>query len=275
MIRIALAIVPFAAALAITIPESSLHQYDDGPPLGANFKFGPGEPVWVSFRIAGYKKTEEDVPKVKMSWNVEVKDAKGVRVVEPKFEEIDVSLAVEDKDWKPKKRHEFQLPPLIDSGDYTVTITAKDELSGQSVKKEIVFRIANPIGVEPSDSLVARNFRFLRGEEDGRALNPAAYKQGDPLWARFEITGYKLGDKNAFDVSYGLEVLRADGSRLYQEPEAAGERDATYYPKRFVQGVLNLSLDKTIAKGTYTIVLRLKDKVGGGTAESRHEFQVE
>ncbi len=275
MIRFAIALLPLAAAWAITIPEAALHQYDDGPALGENLKFGPGEPVWVSFRIAGYKKTEEDVPKVKMSWNVEVKDAKGVRVVEPKSEEIDVSLAVEDKDWKPKKRHEFQLPPLIDSGVYTITITAKDELAAQSVKREVSFRVANPVTVEPSSKLVARNFRFLRGEEDGRALNPAAYKQGDPLWARFEITGYALGDKNAFDVAYGLEVLRADGSRLYQEPQAAGERDATYYPKRFVQGVLNLSLDKTIATGTYTIVLRLVDKVGGSTAESRHQFQVE
>jgi hypothetical protein len=264
-----------AVALAVTISEATLHQYDDGPALGANFKFGPGDPVWVSFRIAGYKKTEDDAPKVKMSWTVDVADAKGVRVVEPKAEVIEVTLAVEDKDWKPKKRHEFQLPPMIDSGGYTVTITVNDELAGQTVKRDVVFQVLNPLAVEPSPVLVARNFRFLRGEEDGRVASPAVYRKGDSVWARFEIAGFKLGEKNSYDVAYGLEVLRADGSRVYQEPEAAGERDSTYYPKRFVQGVLSLNLDKTIAPGVYTIVLRLADKTAGVRAESRHQFQVE
>ena len=98
--------------------------------------------------------------------------------------------------------------------------------------------------VAPSDTLVVRDFRFLRSEDDTKPLQVAAYRPGDSLWARFIMTGYKLGDKNQFDIEYGLTVLRADGTVAYSEPHAAAQKDQPFYPQRYQPGVLNLNFPK-------------------------------
>jgi hypothetical protein len=263
-----------ALLLAVAIPEAFLHQYEDGPPF--NQPFAPGEQVHLSFKIGGYKKTDEETPRVKMGWSVEVRDAKGVPVVEPKSEVIDAPLASQDKDWMPRKRHEFFVPPYAESGVYKVTISVRDELGATSATRELTVNVrSSQPAVEPSDKLVARNFRFLRSDDEGPPVVPAAYRQGDSVWARFEMVGFRHGERNRLDVSYGLEVLKADGSRIYAQPDAASDRDSTFYPKRFVQGVLSLVLQKDTPTGEYTIVLRLRDDVGKQAAESRHVFRVE
>lgn len=258
----------------ITILQAHLHQFEDGPPLTAKHQFYPGDPVFISWRLASYSKTEADKPRVKLTWKVDVIDAEKRPLVESKTGAFDVELAPQDKEWMPKARHDFVLPPLLEPGAYTVIITAKDELANTSATKELPFNVEGP-RIEKSDTLVARNFRFLRSEQDTKALQTPAYRPGDSVWARFEMTGYKLGPKNEYAVAYGLEVLRPNGERVYEEPNAATEKDKTFYPKRYVPGVLNLNLNKDLAKGDYTIILRLRDEVGNQKAESKHVFTVE
>lgn len=272
----ALCLVLFAAQAGkqVTILEARLHQFEDGPTLAASHPFAPGDPVFVSWRIGGYDKTPGENPRVKLDWTVHVLDSTGRKVVESKSSAVDTNLAPQDKNWNPKARHDFVLPPLIDPGSYQVVIEAADLLNKTTVRRELPFSIEGPL-IEKSDTLVARNFRFLRAEQDGEPLKVAAYRPGDPLWARFEMTGYKLGPDNAYAVSYGLEVLRANGERVYAEPNAATESDKTFYPKRYVPGILNLNLNSDLAKGEYTIILRLRDTAGNQTAESKHVFIVE
>ena len=64
---------------------------------------------------------------------------------------------------------------------------------------------------------MVRNFRFLRTEEDAEPLKIASYRPGDTVWARFDITGYKMGPGNQRDVAYTLTVTRADG-KLFLPP---------------------------------------------------------
>ena len=85
--------------------------------------------------------------------------------------------------------------------------------------------------------MIVRNFRFLRNEDDEKPLPVAAYRPGDSVWARFDMTGYKLGDKNQVDIEYGLTVLREDGSVAYTEPQAANQKIQTFYPQRYQPGV--------------------------------------
>ena len=92
-----------------------------------------------------------------------------------------------------------------------------DELAKANIEKTAVFHIQGR-DVAPSDTLIVRNFRFLRAEDDTKALQIAAYRPGDAVWARFDMTGYKLGDKNQVDIEYGLTVLREDGSVAYKQP---------------------------------------------------------
>ncbi len=267
---------PPAAKLAIA--DARLQVYDDGPALRESESLGPGDGLWVSARFSGYSiRTDEDKDKrfVHLSYRFEAVDPDGIPVVEPKTEKIDTDLAKEDKSWMPKVRFNFPLPPLPDAGTYKVIVTLTDELNKTTVRRELPFRVKSQATVEKSEKLVARNFRFQRREEDSAPLNPAVYRAGETVWARFDMTGYKLGDQNTFDVAYGLEVLRAsDQKSMYAEPNAAREKDATFYRKRYLQGALSLNLNKDLAKGEYIVILRVRDEAGSQTFEERHTFTV-
>jgi hypothetical protein len=259
----------------ITIAVADLHQYEDGPPLRDAASFVSGDMVFVSARFAGFKKVEKDDRQwIHLVWQVEAFDPQGVPVVESKKDKVETDLAPQDKDWMPKVRHNFLLPPLADPGDYKVVITVNDEFAKTSAKRELKFRVRGQI-VDASDTLVIRNFRFLRSEADGPGLNPPVYRAGDPVWARFAITGYKLGERNRFHVSYGIEVLRASGKSLYAVPEAANEQEENFYRKRYVVGSFSLQLTPDITKGEYTVVIRVLDHLGDQRYESKHVFVVE
>ncbi len=262
------------APAPFAITEAALHQYEDGPPLQSNHYFVPGEVVFVSFRVGGYKATETDPPKVKLNYQIDAFDPEGVLLVETKTDRIEKDLAPQDKNWQPKVRYSFSVPPLGDPGTYRAVIAVKDETGGGSAKRELSLTVRGHT-VEPSPTLVVRNFRFLRDETEASIAAGATYRAGDPIWARFDVTGYKIGEKNRFTVSYGLEVLRSNGESIYTEPKAAEESAESFYRRRYMPGELNLRPSSDIAKGEYTIVLRVDDHLGGQKDESRHIFHIE
>lgn len=255
-----------------TIQKVTLHQYEDGPSAIENYVWMPGETVHLSFLISGYKAGPAD--KIALSYRIDAFDPKGVKLIETVNGQVNAELAPEDKEWLPKVRGTIPVPPLADTGDYRVLIVAKDEAAGASSEKEVVFHVRGR-NVEPSDQLVVRNFRFLRSEEDKAPLTAGVFHPGDPVWARFEITGYKMAEKNHFDVEYGLSVLKPDGKAIYSEPKAAVEQSESFYPKRYVLGVLNLNTRPDTKPGEYTILLKVKDNVSGQANESHYTFRIE
>jgi len=163
---------------------------------------------------------------------------------------------------------------LADSGEYQVLVKVRDERNGAVAEARGTFKVHGR-DVPPSDTLVVRDFRFFRSEEDAKPVRVAAYRPGDSLWARFVMTGYKMGEKNQFDIEYGLTVLRADGTVAYTEPKAAAQKDQPFYPQRYQPGVLSLNFPKDQPLGEFTIVLTVKDNLGGHTVETRQSFSVE
>ncbi|MEZ5402126.1 MAG: hypothetical protein R2729_20805 [Bryobacteraceae bacterium] len=263
-------------AAALTVSESVISVTEDGPRAGEAYRFQQGDAVFFRARVAGYTrhKDEDDRENMAIAWNVQVFDPQGVPLVPPKSGKVAVDLAPQDKEWTPRVRHEFPLPPLVDPGDYRILFAAKDEIGGGEAKSETVFRVRGRV-VEPSDALTIRNFRFLRSEEDGPAMITPAYHGGDEVWARFDITGYRIGEGNRYEVGYGLEVFDASGKSIYTQPEAARESGEGFYRKRYVPGVLNLRPSVDIAKGEYSVALRVRDIVGAAESESRRVFRIE
>jgi hypothetical protein len=204
-----------------------------------------------------------------------VQDPAGIPIEKPRSGRIDERLQAEDKNWQPKFLASFAIPPHAPGGKYKIPVKVRDELAGVETERTLEFQVRGPALETESDMLVIRGFRFLREEEDGTPLRPAAYHPGSMLWARFEITGYKFGGNNAFSVDYGLAVLGADGKQLFAQPEAASESKASFYPQRTVPGVLSLSLDKNVPTAAYTLVVTVRDKVGNVTVETREPFTVE
>ena len=212
---------------------------------------------------------------VKLSWQVGIVDPAGVAVEAPRTGRLDESLRTQDKDWVPKFVVSFLLPSFIPGGNYHIPVTVKDELAGSEISGSLEFHVRAE-SIEPSETFVIRNFRFLRNETDTEALRqPVVYRPGAMLWAKFEMAGYKFEANHKFSVEYGLAVLNADGKELFAQPEAAAESKESFYPQLRVPGALSLHLDPNVPAATYTLVVTVRDKIGGQTAEQRETFRVE
>ncbi|MBI5918719.1 MAG: hypothetical protein HY849_05025 [Nitrosomonadales bacterium] len=118
------------------------------------------------------------------------------------------------------------------------------------------------------------NLRFLKDEADRQAMEQAVYRAGETLVAKFELAGFQLGEKNRFEVDYGLAVLSASGKVLYEQPAAAADEGAPFYPRRLLNGALTLNLTAGVQAGEYALVVKARDKVGQSEAEMRATFSV-
>ncbi len=256
----------------LAIVKLAFAQTEDGPGLASTYQFMAGETAYFSCLVDGYAKSDKD--EIFLTYDIQPKDARG-NLLQPELsDKIVATLAPEDKDWRPKLRDAVLIPPLADSGEYQVLVKVRDERNGAVAEARATFNVHGR-DVPPSDTLVVRDFRFFRGEDDAKPVRVPAYRPGDSLWARFVMTGYKMGEKNQFDIEYGITVLRADGTVAYTEPKAAAQKDQPFYPQRYQPGVLSLNFPKDQPLGEFTIVLTVRDNLGGQTVETRERFSVE
>ena len=258
----------------LAIQRITLSQFEDGPAIPGGYQFVPGETIFFSFHVSGYKPVGDEEPRVSLAYTIEAQDAAGVPIIEPASATVDTTLDSEDKQWMPKVRLTISLPPHAPTGEYRIAMIVRDRVAQTQVTGETKFRVKGQ-AFEPSDKLVIRDFDFYRGEEDKKPIGEAVYKAGDTLWARFYITGYQLGPKNAFEVGYGLAVLRPNGETMFRQEDAAVEKQDNFYPRRFLPATMSLNLDKDLKPGTYTLVVLANDKVGKQTIEVKSLFRVE
>ena len=264
------------ASAAFSVDRIALHQFEDGPELGPAHAFLPGESVFFSCRLTGYQPaaTGDNQRSVKLSWTLAVTDPSGTPLVDGVKGEIAEPIFPQDKNWYPKFLHHFNIPPFAPGGAYHIKVTARDEVAKADVTSQLEFRVRGH-AVEPSPVLAARNLRFVKDETDGPPIDPAIYHPGETLWARFDMTGYKYGDKNHYSVEYGLAILRESGEQVFAQPAAAADSSEGFYPQRYVPGAVSLNLQPDVPEGKYTLVITMEDKVGGQTAEARREFRIQ
>lgn len=255
----------------LTIVNASMRQMEDGAPLPASFVHAPGEVLFFSFQVTGYKPADD---KVHLSYQINAFDPAGVRLMEPIKGVVEATLAPQDKEWKPKIHPEIALPPLAGSGTYKIVAEVLDDVAKTEARKEIAFTVKGH-EVAPSETLVVRNFRFYRSEEEPEPLARAVYRGGDSIWARFDIIGYKFGEGNQVEVSYGIAVLNAEGKVLFSQDQAAVEQGGSFYPKRYVPGQMSLTTQSNMRPGEYAILVKVEDKIGGQKYEARETFQIQ
>ena len=264
-----------AWGVPIVVERTAVQQIEDGPTVTLDYEFRPGETVYFTFRLAKFETVEnDDKQKLELAYRIEVTDADGTPVVEPQTGKIATEMLPEDRNWTPKGRWNFSLPDHAEDGKYKITLIAQDLLGKTETRTTSAFTVRSR-RVEPSATLVARDFGFYAREEGVKAMNPAVYHAGDLVWVRFDLTGFKLGEKNDVDVQYGLTVFEPSGKVSFTQPEAARERFQNFYPKRWVPAVFNLTLPPNVTKGVYTLVLAIHDHVGKQDLELRREFTVE
>jgi hypothetical protein len=260
------------AAPALEVVKPVISQMDGGTPDPPGFEHVPGEILYFSCRIGGFAKSTES--QIHLAFSVQPFDSQGVPLGELYKNEITDEVRPQDKEWMPKIATEIPIPPLVASGAYKIVVKVEDLIAKTSTEIAAPFMVRGH-EVAPSDTLTVRNFRFFRGEDDTQALEKAAYKPGDGVWAKFDITGYKYGDKNKVDVNYVTSVIAPSGKVLWTQPEPAAEQSQSFYPKRYVPASMGINLTPTIRPGEYTINVQVKDAVGGQAYETKFTFTVE
>jgi len=260
------------AAQTLKIVRPVISQSEDGPPLESGLMFQPGDAVFFSFQVENYK--AGPVGRVELTGHVQAFDPKGTPLAPIDEEVIGTTLSEEDKDWKPKLRSQLQIPSIAPPGSYKIKFDVVDQQTHQTAAGELDFPVGGK-GVEPGDSLVIRNLGFYRTQDDESALKTVAYRPGDMLWVRFDVTGYKYGEQNSIDVAYDVAVLAPGGRQLFAQENAAVEKSQAFYPQPWVPGAFNLSLQSNMNLGTYTLVITAHDSVGKQTAVTRADFRVE
>jgi len=261
-----------AAPAPLGLVRAIISDTEGGAALPKSYDHAPGDTIFFSCRIAGYRQTEDE--KVHLKYSVDVFDPAGAALVEHIQNEIVEDVSPQDREWMPKIAEEVAIPPLISSGTYTIVIQAQDLIGKADTELKVPFQVRGR-SVDPSDTLVTRNFRFLRSEDDERALEKAAYRPGDTVWARFDITGFKYGPKNQIDVGYVVSILDGTGKVLWTQPDPTTEQSESFYPKRYISASLSINIEKNTKPGTYAISVQMKDAVGTQTYETQQTFSIE
>jgi hypothetical protein len=263
---------PVLDAQTLKVIHPIVSASEDGPELERGAAFQPGEVVYFSFQVENYKAGATG--RVQLTGHIEAFDAKGTPIASPDEEVIGTSLSEEDKDWKPKLRSQIQIPSIAPPGSYRIHFDVTDNQTHQTVSEYAAFTVSGK-GVEPSAELAIRNFGFFRTQEEPTPLRTPAYRAGDIVWVRFDITGYKYGDQNAVDVSYDVAVSAASGRQLFSQEDAAVEKSQAFYPQPWVPATFNLTLQSNMSPGVYTLTITAHDGIGNQTAPLRAEFKVE
>ena len=263
-------------ASKLSFDRLALHRFEDGPLLEPGYEFLPGELAYFSCRLAGYavEQQGEDVRKVKISWNMEVRDPEDALLEAPSQGRIEASLFPEDKTWMPKFLHSFTVPAFALPGDYRVVVHARDEIGENDVTGELKFRVKGH-AVQASETLAVRNFLFLASEDDAFGMRQPLYKAGAKVWARMDVTGYKFAAKNHFAIAFGLALDGPDGQQIFAQPDAGMQSDESFYPQRYAPGMFRVDLGKAAAPGTYTLIITVRDTISGESIEAREPFKVE
>jgi hypothetical protein len=263
---------------SLTVVNAGVESEEDGPFAPADYAFLPGQYVYFSFQISGYKVKGDEYngPRsMSVSYKIELLDAKNVLLTKAEQEQIEQEIGTEDKDWLPKRRFAALLPPLIGAGTYHIHLVLTDLLDKSQAVRDFPFVLGGK-RVDSTGGLAIQDFRFLRSDQDGPGLEIAAFQPGDTVWARFDMTGFKVGPGNSVNLNYGLSVLRPDGTVLFKQENAAQQKFASSaYPPQFVPGVLSVSTTSDLQRGEYTMVISVRDNVGQTTTQIRKEFRIE
>lgn len=261
-----------AVKAAFRVGEPIVSQFEDGAALASTQKVVPGETVFFRFSAGDYK--IGDGGKITLTGHVEVFDSRGTAIMPKDEVGVATSLRDEDKEYRPRFHFQFQIPSLAPPGAYKIKYSATDDQTKATASAETTFQVDGK-DIPASAQLVVRNFAFYRTADDEVPARSVAYRAGDMVWVKFDITGYKHGEQHAMDVAYDVTVSGPDGKQLFNQENAAVERNQAFYPQPWVPGSFSITLQPNMRPGDYTIMITAHDGVGNQTASSKGVFSVQ
>ncbi len=262
---------PAPAGPALQAVSPIISQFEDGGAIPGGQKLVPGETVFFRFAATGFRTAENG--KVHLTGHAQAFDSDGKPAMPQDEVAIGTSLRDEDKDWKPWLRFQFQIPSIARPGVWRIRFAVTDEQTRKTATAETTFEVAGK-DVPKSAALSIHGLNFYRTADDETPLRVAAYRAGDMVWVKFDVTGYQYGEQNAIDVAYDVSVTGADGKVLFTQEDAATERSQAYYPQPWIPGSFSLTLQPNMAQGEYSVGITARDGVGKQTVKASGTFQV-
>jgi hypothetical protein len=260
------------AAPALGIVKPVIAQSDGGDPVPPGMTHGAGETMFFSCNIAGFTKTPDS--KINLAYTVQAFDPKGVPLAEIYKGEAKDEISPEDKDWLPRIETPVVLPDILRPGAYKIVIKTQDLVAKTSAELTVPFDVVGR-DVAASPTLTVTGFSWFHTEDDQAPLNPPVYHAGDPLWMKFDMTGFKYGANNKIDVSFQASLVLADGKVIWNQPQPAVEQSEAFYPKPYVSAEFGINLQKDFKPGTYTMAVMVRDAIGKQTYPGKFQFTVQ
>ncbi|MCU1325646.1 MAG: hypothetical protein JWN34_1016 [Bryobacterales bacterium] len=260
------------AKVNFRVAEPVISQFEDGAAISGNQRVVPGETVFFRFSALDFKVGENS--KVMLTGHAQVFDPRGVPIAPIDETAVATSLREEDKEWRPRFHFQFQVPSLAPSGTYKVVYDAIDDQTKATATGQTTFAVEGR-EVQASPQLVIRNLAFYRTADDEAPVRVPAYRSGDLVWVKFDVTGYKYGEQNSMDVAYDVNVTAPGGRQLFNQENAAVEKNQAFYPQPWVPGAFSLTLQANMTPGDYAITITAHDGIGKQDASAKGVFRVE
>jgi hypothetical protein len=260
----------------LAVVQAGVQDSEDAPFVAPNYQFLPGELVYFEFQVSGFatKNEANEVKRISLSYVATAMDQNDLPLAAPASGDINVEINPQDKNWTPKRRASFQIPGHVAAGEFHIRVQVKDLIGKTGTSRDFPFRMGG-VKIQPANSITVENWRFLRDENDREPLQLPAYRAGDTIFIKFEMAGYKLGPHNDYHLTYGIKVLRQDGSAFLDAPNAADLQSDGFYPAQFVPGNFNITTSKDTSLGEYTVLLSVHDLLANKSSEIRQVFRIE
>jgi len=262
---------------ALAILEGGVQRSEDAPYVPADFEFLPGDYLFFTFHISGFKiKTSQtgDIHTLSLQYRITPQDLKGVALASPVDGAIADEINKEDKTWTPKRRANFLLPSFVASGDYRVHVVVKDLIAGTEASRDYPFKIGGT-QVSAAAGIRADQFAFFRTADEAKALEVPAYSPGDTVYARFLMVGFKTDPANKYRLAYGVKVTRPDGKTFLDEPKAAQIAADSFYPAQFMPGDIQVTTPRDAMHGRYQMTVTVRDLIANQDFTFRETFSIE
>ncbi len=265
------------ASSGLAVINAGVSSSEDAPFVSSSYRFLPGDNLYFTFEIAGFLIRAEqrgEVRKISLHYEIVPQDEENRALTPSSPGDIETELSPEDKNWVPKRRASFLIPSFVAAGSFHIHVLVRDLYAKTDAVRDYPFQIGGT-EVKKAPAVTIQSFRFERGENDTEPLSVPAYSPGDTVYARFEITGYRLGPDNDYHVAYGITVFGPDGKPFIKEPKAADLESKSFYPAQFVPGNMELRVGKNSAHGEYVVVLTVRDLLANQQYETKQAFSIE
>jgi hypothetical protein len=251
---------------SMVLASMVLSDQQDG--AARSLPFRPGDNVFGAYELRGFTRAPDG--RVNVSIRVTPSDPSGATMGDPLESDVNVPNA----DTGPIRGHFFvTLPPFVQSGSYSVRISAHDVVGGGDATFTPTYIVDAP-PLPPAGALEVRDVAFA-SSEGGEAMSHPAFHAGSPVFAAAKLSGLQVRN-DSIDMQMGLALLDRSGKAVLTNDHWGSVHDRFVYRPAtfFIPAKAAITLPSSAAPGTYALRFTVTDKVSETTLTYDAQLEV-